>query len=148
MERSPQMEPSTAARARLSDPAGEQAWLTATLRPAGALDQAALGRLGAALDALAAASNMVIVDLAAADVRHPRALARALRGPAAAFERAGRCLLVMGATPALAAELDRAAVAVVTLAADTPPDPRAALPDLPAALPGLPAALPGPRAAV
>jgi hypothetical protein len=132
------MEPSTAARARPGDPAAEQAWLTATLRPAGTLDPAALRRLGVALGGLAAVSNMAILDLTAADVRNPRALAQALRGPAAAFEKAGRCLLVMGASPALTAELDHVAV---TLVADTPPGPRAARPDLPAALPG-------PRAAV
>jgi hypothetical protein len=102
------------------------AWLTTTLRPAGSLDGEALRRLGAALGQLAGASDMVIVDLAAVAVRDPRALVKALREPAAAFERAGRCLLVMGAAPALTAELDRAEVAVVTLAADAVPRPAAA----------------------
>jgi hypothetical protein len=102
-------------------PEGEQAWLTAVLRPAGSLDPAAVRRLGAALGHLAAASDMVIVDLGACEVRNPRALARALREPAVEFERAGGCLLLIGATPALSAELDRAAVPVVTLAGDSVP---------------------------
>ena len=61
------------------------------------LDRAAAARLAAALDALAASSDLVLLDLGAAEVRHPRALAAALRGPAAAFAQAGRCLLVTGA---------------------------------------------------
>jgi hypothetical protein len=109
------------ARAGFAAPASEQAWLTAVLRPAGSLDQAAVRRLGAALGPLVAASDMVLLDLTAADIRNPRALARALSGPAAGFERAGRCLLVVGASPALTAELDRAAVAVATLAANALP---------------------------
>jgi hypothetical protein len=95
----------------------EQEWLTVILRPAGSLDQAAVRRLGAALGHLAAGSDMVIVDLTAAVVHGPHALALALREPAKEFERASRCLLVIGASAALTAELDRAAVAVVTLAA-------------------------------
>lgn len=104
-------------------PEGESAWLTTTLRPAGSLDGAAVRRLGAALGQLAVASDMVIVDLAAVGVRDPRALARTLREPAAEFERAGRCLLVVGASPALTAELDRAQVPVATLVGDALPRP-------------------------
>lgn len=104
---------------------GDQAWLTTILRPAGPLDGAAARKVGAALGCLAAASDMIVVDLAAAGVRDPRALARALREPAGEMQRAGRCLLVIGAVPGLTAEFDRAAVPVVTLAADAVPGPAA-----------------------
>jgi hypothetical protein len=100
---------------------GERGWLTAVLRPAGALDADAVRGLASALSQLAAVSNMVMVDLTAARVPDPRAFARAVREPAAAFERAGRCLVLTGAAAALTAELDRAAVPVVTLAADVLP---------------------------
>jgi len=109
---------SATASAPLPAPAGEQEWLTIILRPAGSLDHAAVRRLGAALGHLAAGSDMVIVDLTAAVVHSPRELALALREPARDFERASRCLLVLGASTALTAELDRAAVPVATLAAD------------------------------
>ena len=116
------MESSTATTsAGIMAATGEQAWLTAVLRPAGSLDRAAVRRLGAALSQLAAASDMILVDRTAADIHNPRALAQALSGPAADFERAGRCLVVVGASPALSAELDRAAVPVATLASDALP---------------------------
>jgi hypothetical protein len=101
--------------------AAGQSWLTAVLRPAGSLDQAAVHQLGAALGHLAAATDMVVVDLSAAAVRDPRAFARALGEPAAEFERAGGCLLVIGAPRALTAELAHAAAPVVTLADDVVP---------------------------
>src|SRR5580692_7281205 len=69
----------------------------------------------------ASSSNMIIVDLTAADVRKPGAFARDLLAPARLFERAGQCLLLLGASPELTAALDRYAVPVVTLAADSPP---------------------------
>lgn len=102
---------------------GQRGWLTTTLRPAGPLDQPGLLRLTEALGALAASSDMVIVDLTAANVVSPHALARRLRAPALRFQLAGRCLLLVGASPALTTELDRAAVPVVTLAADALPLP-------------------------
>jgi len=111
---------------RPAEAAGEQTWLTTILRPAGSLDYTALQRLGLALGQLAAASDMAMLDLTATDVGDPRAFARALRDPAAAFERAGRCLLVIGASARLTAELDRAAVPVATLAEDALPVPVAA----------------------
>jgi hypothetical protein len=94
------------------------AWLTTVLRPAGSLDRAAAGRLGPALHALAAASDLVLLDLSAAEVRNPRALAAALRAPAAAFAETGRCLLVTGADAALTAELERAEILALTVAGD------------------------------
>jgi hypothetical protein len=96
-------------------------WLTAILRPAGTLDQAALRGLSESLGHLAGSSNMVIIDLTAAVVGSPRTFARDLRAPARTFERAGQCLLLLGASPALTAELDRLAVPVITLAADALP---------------------------
>jgi hypothetical protein len=95
-------------------------WLTTTVRPAGPLDHAGLARLSAALGVLEPSSDMVVVDLTAADVRDPGDLARHLLAPARRFDQAGRCLLLVGASPSLKAELDRAAVPVVTLASDVP----------------------------
>ena len=129
---------SATASAPLPAPAGEQEWLTIILRPAGSLDHAAVRRLGAALGHLAAGSDMVIVDLTAAVVHSPRELALALREPARDFERASRCLLVLGASAVLTAELDRAAVPVATLAADARPAQM---------LTQMPAPLPAPRPA-
>jgi hypothetical protein len=98
-------------------------WLTTVLRPAGTLDRPALNRLSQALDRLAASSDMLIVDLTATWVAVPRALARSLRAPARELQQPGRCLLLIGAPPDLAAELDRAAIQVATLAAETLPRP-------------------------
>jgi hypothetical protein len=97
------------------------AWLTTILRPAGALDSRAADRLCAALGDLAASSDMVIVNLTATAVSSSRSLARKLLAPAREFDKAGRCLLVVGASPELTAELDRGGVPVVTLAADMLP---------------------------
>ena len=96
-------------------------WLTTTLRPAGPLDRPTLRRLAESLGHLAACSNMVIIDLSAVDVGSPRVFAREILAPAVAFEQAGQCLLLVGASPKLTAELDRIAVPVVTLAADALP---------------------------
>ena len=91
------------------------------LRPAGALNRPARRRLTEALGHLAAGCDMVIVDLTATQVTAPRALARSLRAPALELDRAGRCLLLVGAAPGLVAELDRIAVPVATIAAVPPP---------------------------
>jgi hypothetical protein len=107
--------------AAASEAADQGRWLTAILRPAGTLDGAALRGLSESLGHLASSSNMVIVDLTAAVVSSPRAFARDLLAPARTFEEAGQCLLLLGASPALTAELDRHAVPVITLAADAPP---------------------------
>jgi hypothetical protein len=95
-------------------------WLTTTVRPAGPLDGAALARISEALGLLQPSSDMVVIDLTAADVLDPRALARHLRAPARRFDQADRCLLLVGASPGLMAELRRAAVPVVILTAQTP----------------------------
>lgn len=99
------------------DPGAEN-WLSTVLRPVGTMDEAALRRLSETLGRLAATSDAVIVDLAATQVTAPRALARRLRPPARAAQRAGRCLLLIGAPPDLVAELDRAGVPVATLPAE------------------------------
>jgi hypothetical protein len=101
-------------------------WLTTMLRPAGRLDRAARKRLSEALDHLAASCDMVLIDLSATRVTAPRAFARNLRTPALEFQRAGRCLLLVGAPRELLAELDRLAVPVATIAADPLPLPPAA----------------------
>ena len=111
--------------AAASEAADQGRWLTAILRPAGSMDRAALRGLSESLGHLARSSNMIIVDLTAAVVGKPGAFARDLLAPARAFERAGRCLLLLGASPELTAALDRYAVPVVTLAADALP-PQAA----------------------
>ena len=120
---------SLAAAPTVGAPAGEPAdqgrWLTAILRPAGSLDQAALHRLSDSLGHLATSSNMVIIDLTAAVVGKPGAFARDLLAPARTFEQAGQCLLLLGASPELTAALDRYQVPVVTVAADSLP-PQAA----------------------
>ena len=97
---------------------GPDRWFTTTVRPAGPLDQGALARLSEALGALEPSSDMVVVDLTAADVLDPRGLARHLLAPARRFDQAGRCLLLVGASPSVTAELHRAAVPVVTLTPD------------------------------
>ena len=108
-----------------SEAADQGRWLTAILRPAGSMDRAALRGLSESLGHLASSSNMIIVDLTAAVVCKPGAFARDLLAPARLFERAGQCLLLLGASPELTAALDRYAVPVVTLAADSIP-PQAA----------------------
>ena len=107
--------------AAASEAADQGRWLTAILRPAGSLDQAALRGLSDSLGHLATSSNMVIIDLTAAVVGKPGAFARDLLAPARLFEQAGQCLLLLGASPELTAALDRYQVPVVTVAADSPP---------------------------
>jgi hypothetical protein len=114
-----------ASGAAASGAADQGRWLTAILRPAGSMDRAALRGLSESLGHLTSSSNMIIVDLTAAVVCEPGAFARDLLAPARAFERAGQCLLLLGASPELSAALDRYAVPVVTLAADSIP-PQAA----------------------
>ena len=115
----------SAVEAPASATADQGRWLTAILRPAGTQDKAALRGLTESLGHLVGSSNMVIVDLTAAVVGSPSTFARDLRAPARTFEEAGQCLLLLGASPELTAELDRQAVPVITLAADAPPPPAA-----------------------
>jgi hypothetical protein len=80
-------------------------WLTAMLRPAGELAGRAIERLVEDLTALAERANIVIVNLVAASVPTPAALAKALRGPGAMLTGPDRCLLLVGADPDLLREL-------------------------------------------
>lgn len=64
---------------RKSPDAGRDGWLTTTVRPAGAVDDAALARMSEALGVLEPGSDIVVIDLTAADVLDPRKLARHLR---------------------------------------------------------------------
>ena len=98
--------------------AGASRWLTTVLRVAGTLDQAALDQLRPVLLLLALSCDIVILDLSAATVASPPAVARGLLPPAAELDRAGRCLLLRGASPELITELSRARVPAVTLADD------------------------------
>jgi hypothetical protein len=108
----------------VADP-GQTGWLTTVLRPAGTLDQPALNRLSAALGHVAASTDMVIVDLTAADVTAPRALAQRMRAPARQLQQADGFLLVVGAPPGLMAELGRATVPVTAFASGSLPLPPA-----------------------
>jgi hypothetical protein len=83
-------------------------WLTTILRPAGTLDAAALAQLAAALVTPAASSDMVVIDLTAASVPDPGALAATVRVPARRLAQPGRCLLLVGAAPDLVVELEHA----------------------------------------
>jgi hypothetical protein len=94
----------------------EHIWLTAVLRPAGALVGAAADRFVADLLALAARANIVIVNLVAASVPAPDAFAEALRGPGELLSGPDRCLLLVGADQALLRELRRRGGDVATLA--------------------------------
>jgi hypothetical protein len=97
-------------------------WLTAVLRPAGALDPAAFGRL---LAALSATADMVVVDLDAVRIPNLAAFIDALRPAAAHLARPSRCLLLVNAPSALQHALDVADLPAATLAAGTmlPPAP-------------------------
>jgi hypothetical protein len=91
-------------------------WLTTIVRPVGTLDRCGVDRVSLALAILATCSDMVVVDLSDVRVASPGRLAAALLEPAAALDRAGRCLLLRGVPPQLRAELDRAAVPAIALA--------------------------------
>jgi hypothetical protein len=111
-------------RHHVVDP-GQSGWLTTVLRLAGELDRPALDRLGAALGHVAASTDMVIIDLTAAEVTAPRALALTMRAPARQLQQAGGCLLVVGAPAGLMAELGRTTVQVTAFASGSLPLPAA-----------------------
>jgi hypothetical protein len=96
-------------------------WLTTVLRPAGLLDGPGLDHVALMLGILAACSDMVVIDLSAATILSPQGLIEAVAAPAAQLDRAGRCLLLRGVPSQVRAELDSAAVPVVTLADDAQP---------------------------
>jgi hypothetical protein len=95
-------------------------WLTTVLRPAGMLNRSGMDQVARALTILAACSDMVVIDLTAATITSPHALARTLAAPAAELDAAGHCLLLRGVPPQVRAELDRAAIPAIALADDAP----------------------------
>lgn len=90
-------------------------WLTSVLRPAGNLDPPQVKRLAAALEAVAASSDMVILDLAAATVPRPAQLAAALRAPARQLDQPGRGVLLICAVPEVVRALARIGVRAATV---------------------------------
>ncbi len=80
-------------------------WLTAMLRPAGELAGRAIERFVDDLLALAGRANIVVVNLVAATVPTPAALAKALRGPGALMSGPDKALLLVGADDHLLREL-------------------------------------------
>lgn len=99
----------------LASTAAHDVWLTAMLRPAGVLTGNAIDRFVDNLMALADRANLVIVNLVAATVPRPAALAKALRRPGMAFSEPGRCLLLVGADDDLLRELRRAGGEIATV---------------------------------
>ncbi len=89
-------------------------WLTATLRPAGALGRADADRLRAALDALSGCASLVVLDLSEARVGC-RAVAAAVDGAATALEERGGCLLCLHADAESRARLADAGTHAVVL---------------------------------
>jgi len=94
-------------------------WLTAELRPAGVLSGSAIDTFVENLMTLAEKANLV-VNLVAATVPKPAALARALRGPGRALSAPDRCLLLVGADEALLRELRRVGGEIATVSPPTP----------------------------
>lgn len=90
-------------------------WLTAELRPAGVLSGSAVDTFIENLTALAQEANLVVVNLVAATVPDPAALAGALRGPGRALSGPDRCLLLVGADEALLCELRRIGGEIATV---------------------------------
>jgi hypothetical protein len=106
--------------------AAEPLWMTAMLRPVGVLTGAAIDRLADELSAVAAGANIVVVNLVAAEVPNPDALAEALRRPGEMLTGPDKCLLIVGAGADLLAALDRCGGEIAAI--DAGPDA-----DLPAA---------------
>jgi hypothetical protein len=79
--------------------------LTSIVRPAAAWTRR---RPAGPLTTLVTSSDMVVVDLTATRVSAPGRLAVALRAPAQQLTGPDRCLLLVGAGPDLATELQRA----------------------------------------
>jgi hypothetical protein len=80
-------------------------WLTAMLRPVGELAGRAIERFVDDLIDVAQRANIVVVNLVAATVPSPLALAKALRRPGAMLSGPDKALLRVGADPTLLSEL-------------------------------------------
>ncbi len=82
-------------------------WLTAMLRPVGELAGRAIDGFVDDLVALAQRANIVVVNLVAASVPSPVALAKALRRPGTMLSGPDKVLLLVGADATLLRELRR-----------------------------------------
>jgi hypothetical protein len=94
-------------------------WLTAMLRPVGELAGRAIEHFIDDLVDLASRANIVVVNLVAATVPSPLALARALRRPGAMLSAPDKALLLVGADEQLLSELRKIGGDVATMPADT-----------------------------
>ena len=90
-------------------------WLTAMLRPVGELAGRAIDWFIDDLVSLAQRANIVVVNLVAATVPRPAALARALRRPGTMLSAPDRALLLVGADDELLSELRRQGGEVATV---------------------------------
>jgi hypothetical protein len=90
-------------------------WLTAMLRPAGELAGRAIDRFVDDIVSMAQRANIVVVNLVAATVPKPAALARALRRPGAMLSGPDQALLLVGADDDLLTELRRQGGDVATV---------------------------------
>lgn len=107
-------------------PAQGGAWFTASLRPVGMLCRCDADRLAVSLQALAATSSVVVLDLQAARIESTRVADVVGRAAALLAAREG-CLLCVGADGPTRACLDRAGALVAHVAsgdATTAPRPR------------------------
>lgn len=96
--------------------APDEAWLTATVRPAGSFGRRDVGRLRALLDALSACASIVVLDLTSTRLRSPRAAA-AIDEAAHRLEDHGGCLVCVNADADAAARLAAAGRHTVVLTA-------------------------------
>lgn len=94
---------------------------TAIVRPSGVLSGGAIRRFADQLTELAQRANLVVVNLVAATVPRPAALALALRRPGAMLSGPGRCLLLVGADEALLRELRGIGGEIATVQPSTRP---------------------------
>lgn len=97
----------------VQDPNPMSAWLTAHVRPAGSFGRGDVGRLRALLDALSACASIVVLDLAAVQLRSGRA-AVAIDDAAAGLEARGGCLVCINASDETRAALSGCRHAVVS----------------------------------
>jgi hypothetical protein len=79
-------------RTRPAAAVAEDAWLTATIRPAGTIGRNETGRLRAVLDALSACASIVVLDLQVARLRSPGA-GEVIEDAAWDLEGRGGCLV-------------------------------------------------------
>ena len=95
----------------------EGIWLTAMLRPVGELAGRAIERFVDDLVDIAQRANIVVVNLVAASVPSPLALAQALRRPGTMLSAPDKALLLVGADETLLRELRRLGGDIATMPA-------------------------------